>query len=140
LQPDGGRVLTRRTGRAGLLRCATAACLERDPARAWAEWPRQPLWGVAASAPPRVVRRISAAACGVEDALSARALNNDAACPWTPLQDQMCIRRDLDLKSRREDLNMKCSLYLPVDSDTLQVERCCIYMSSAHSPAACSSC
>jgi len=46
------------------------------------------------------------------------------------LQEQMCIRRDLELKNRRK-MNLKCSQYLPVDSETLEVEGpvpCVIYL------------
>jgi pimeloyl-ACP methyl ester carboxylesterase len=46
------------------------------------------------------------------------------------LQDQMCIRQDLDLVTRRK-MTIKCSLYLPVDSDTLEVTApvpCVVYL------------
>jgi alpha-beta hydrolase superfamily lysophospholipase len=46
------------------------------------------------------------------------------------LQDQMCVRRDLELVTRRK-LKIKCSQYLPVDSNTLQVAApvpCVVYL------------
>jgi pimeloyl-ACP methyl ester carboxylesterase len=46
------------------------------------------------------------------------------------LHDQMCIRRDLELKNRKK-MKIACSHYLPVDSDTFEVEApvpCVVYL------------
>jgi pimeloyl-ACP methyl ester carboxylesterase len=46
------------------------------------------------------------------------------------LQEQMCVRNDLELVTRRK-MKIKCSHYLPVDSESLQVEGqvpCVVYL------------
>lgn len=54
----------------------------------------------------------------------------DLGPPRYLLQDQMCIRRDMELRTRSR-MRIKASHYLPVNSDTLEVERpvpCVVYL------------